>query len=79
MLFGGVSSYCIGISANMSMLIMVLICHNIFHILLIVAATVTIVMISHACCCMILFICVQSYAHIHESANMCIVYLGIHT
>lgn len=46
---------------------------------MIVAATVTIVMISHACCCMILFICVQSYAHIHESANMCIVYLGIHT
>lgn len=34
MLFGGVSSYCIGIAANMSMLIMVLICHNIFHILL---------------------------------------------
>ena len=34
MLFGGVSSYCIGIAANMSMLIMVSICHEISYWLL---------------------------------------------
>ena len=34
MFFGGVSSYFISIVANMSMLTMALICHQIFHILL---------------------------------------------